>query len=126
MYLQQINLINDSLINSPLENSDLFLLNFKDNIIQLLTYGYFLNLLLIYFILVLFMVVTTKFVSDKKLSFEFVKSFPLGKYIYIIIEKTLLIWKYNNILWTYLILFFMLISILGSTYALYVTLFILK
>ena len=49
---------------------------------------------------------TIKFVIDSDLFLEKVKTLPLGKYLYYILNKLISIWKNSSILWIYFILFF--------------------
>ena len=89
--------IEPNLINSPLEQNEFLMSEIKNYIIEILNYDFALHFVMIYFILMLIFLFTIKIIIDKKISFEIVKSLPLGKYIHFIITKIISIWK-NSII----------------------------
>nr|QCI56455.1 hypothetical protein [Hypsizygus marmoreus] len=91
-------------IHSPLEFSDLSIIH--NDLITILNYNLIVNLFMVYLILMLVFIFTIKFVIDSDLFLEKVKTLPLGKYLYYILNKLISIWKNSSILWIYFILFF--------------------
>lgn len=116
-------------INAPLESSDLVFLQFKSTLIEILTSNLHLNLIMLYFIVMLIFIITCKYVLANKVSsssLERLKSVALGKYLHYILSKIILGWQQSSIVWIYFILFFMLIFTSVSTYGLYACLFVLQ
>ena len=60
------------------------------------------------------------------LSIEKIKILPLGKYIYIIVNKVINLWSKSNNFWIYYLSISLFIMMLGATYGLYACLIILN
>ena len=117
------------LINSPLESNNLINSELKNSIIEILNYNLTINLIMIYFILMLIFIFTIKYVINKETFSEKILNLPLGfkgKYLQIFLIKIITAWQASNILWIYFILFFLLFFSCSSTYAIYGCLFVLK
>ena len=125
IFINQYSLSSLFFINAPLEESDLILISFKNNLIQISSYGLSLSYFALYFIFTLFIIFTTKVIADSHLSIEFVKKFPLGKIIYFFLNRLLTIWSKNNIIWIYFAIIMISILNLTMAYLFYVTHFIL-
>lgn len=111
--------IKQNFINSPLEQMDLVTNTFRDQMINILTMDYKLHFIMIYFVCMLIFLFTIKLLVDKNVSFEFIKSYPLGKYIHVIISKIITLYSKSIIFWIYYLLIFLLIFLCVSTFSLY-------
>ena len=116
--------IQNNIINSPLENGDLYVL--QNQIIELLNYSFIINLIMVYFIFMGIFIFTIKIIIDKNISIEIVKRLPFGKYIHFILNKLIFIWSNSNIFWIYWIFIVLLLGTLSTTFALYACLFVLQ
>ena len=116
--------IKNNIINSPLENGDLYVL--QNQIIELLNYSFIINLIMVYFIFMGIFIFTIKIIIDKKISIDFVKRLPFGKFIHFMLKKLFSIWSNSNIFWIYLIFIVLLLGTISTTFALYACLFVLQ
>lgn len=98
---------------------DLVTNTFRDQMINILTMDYKLHFIMIYFVCMLIFLFTIKLLVDKNVSFEFIKSYPLGKYIHVIISKIITLYSKSIIFWIYYLLIFLLIFLCVSTFSLY-------
>lgn len=115
----------DGFINSPIENGDL------DNSIRLflietLTNNLILQFIILYLMIMLIIIFTCKLIIEKEIQFNIIKKFPLGNYIYNILNKYIYIWRTSANIWIYLIVFCIIIFTFGSTYSIYQTISFLK
>jgi len=115
----------DGFINSPIENGDL------DNSIRLflietLTNNLILQFIILYLMIMLIIIFTCKLIIEKEIQFNIIKKFPLGNYIYYILNKYISIWRTSANIWIYLIVFCIIIFTFGSTYSIYQTISFLK
>jgi len=115
-----------SIINSPLESNELLISNLKNSIIEILNYNLTINFIMIYFIIMLIVIFTIKFVINKNTFLDSILKLPLGKYFHYILSKLITAWQASSIIWIYFILFFLLIFSCSSTYAIYGCLLVLK
>jgi len=81
---------------------------------------------MIYFLFVLFFIITIRFVIDHDWFLNKVKNLPFGKFFHFIFNNLLKTWKNSNILWIYFLLFLLICCSISSTYAIYGCLFILN
>nr|YP_009048497.1 hypothetical protein [Heterobasidion irregulare] len=116
--------IQNNIINSPLENGDLYVL--QNQIIEILNYSFIINLIMVYFILMGIFIFTIKILIDKNISIDFVKGLPFGKFIPFMLKKLISIWSNSNIFWIYLIFIVLLLGTISTTFALYACLFVLQ
>jgi hypothetical protein len=74
-------------INNPLENGDLFIIENKSQLIDILSSSYYLNLIIVYFCIMLAIIFAFKFVININSYSDRIKSLPLGKHIYYVLNK---------------------------------------
>ena len=88
-YIEKNSTVNNIVIESPLESSELTSTLIQNQVIELLNYNLLLHFVMIYLIIMCIFIFTVKLITDNNISIEFIKTLPLGKYIYIIINKIL-------------------------------------
>ena len=81
---------------------------------------------MVYFIFMGIFIFTIKIIIDKKISIDFVKRLPFGKFIHFMLKKLFSIWSNSNIFWIYLIFIVLLLGTISTTFALYACLFVLQ
>lgn len=111
-------IIKNASIYSPLEPGDTSI-TIKNQIIELLSYNLNIHYVMIYLIIMCIFILSIKIIIDLDLSFDYIKNWPFGTFIYKFISKLLKMWSKTNIYWLYYILFSLLIMMIGSTYGLY-------
>nr|YP_010990977.1 hypothetical protein UYP79_mgp008 [Pappia fissilis]WOX61250.1 hypothetical protein [Pappia fissilis] len=120
-----VNITEDIVINSPLESNELSLI-LKNQLIEILSYNFMLHCIMLYLILMIIFIFTIKLIADNNLLIEKIKILPLGKYIYIIVNKVIYLWSKSNNFWIYYLSISLFIMMLGATYGLYACLVILN
>jgi len=116
----------DKFINSALENGDVLNLAFKEYIIEILTTNILLHLVMMYLLFMLIIIYTSKIILEKKINFDKLKEYPLGKMTHYILIKLINIWRLNADIWVYLILISLFIFTGASAYSFYLILSVLN
>lgn len=112
----------DKFINSALENGEILNLAIKEDIINILTTNILLHLVMMYLLFMLIVIYTSKIILEKKINFDKLKKYTLGKYIDYILVKIINLWRLNVDIWVYLILISLFIFTGGSAYSFYLLL----
>lgn len=115
-----------NIINAPLELTDAEKLNYISDLVYLLQYNLLVNLSMVYLTFTLIFIITVKIITDNNINIEIVKKLPLGKFLYIILNKLISSWRINNIAWTYFMLISLFILSSISTFGIYVCLVVLS
>src|SRR6266481_399631 len=115
----------DGFINSPIESGDLDN-SIKLFLIETLTNNLILQFIILYLMFMLIVIFTCKLIIEKEIQFNIIKKFPLGNYIYLILNKYISIWRTSANIWIYLIVFCVIIFTFGSIYSIYQTISFLK
>ncbi len=113
--------IKNFFIESPSENNA-SIIDFFNDLNTTLSLNLFVNICMLYFIFMLTLIFTIKFIVSTDVFLGKVKSLPLGRVgtiIHYILSKIILGWQISSIFWIYLILFFLFICSCSSTYAIY-------
>lgn len=114
----------EGFINSPLENGDVN--SIKLFLIETLTNNLILQFIIIYLMIMFIIIFTCKLIIEKNIELNKIKEYPLGNYIYYILEKYISIWKTSANIWIYLLVFSVLIFSMGSAYSIYQVISFLK
>jgi hypothetical protein len=114
----------EDFINSPLENGDVN--SIKLFLIETLTNNLILQFIIIYLMIMFIIIFTCKLIIEKDIQLNKIKEYPLGNYIYYILEKYISIWKTSANIWIYLLVFSVLIFSMGSAYSIYQVISFLK
>lgn len=115
-------------INCPLESTELYA--DKLLVINILNNDLLLHFIMIYFVFMLIFIYTLKLIGDKGLYTQDlqtkVQALPLGKYLDMLISKSINTWKFSNNLWLYIIMVFLFLFLCFSAFAIFACLLSLK
>ena len=115
-----------NIINAPLELTDIEKLKYMNDLVNLLQYDLIVNMVMVYLIFTLIFIITVKIITDNNINIDIVKNFPLGKYLYIILNKLISSWRISNIAWIYFLLISLFIFSCISTFGIYVSLVVIS
>ena len=91
------------------DNSDTNYYIISQQGVDILTWDFFLHLAIIILIINIIIFLLMKIMSDYDIKLDFVKNLPLGKYIYILLNKLKNLWSKTTLIWIFIWLFFILI-----------------
>jgi len=111
--------------NSSIENGDLGQ-SLQQFMIDSLTNSLNLNFIVLYLLFMVLMIFTSKLILENHFNLNKIKEYPLGKYIYIIVNKYASFWQTSASMWIYFIIICVIIFLSASTYSLYYTISALK
>lgn len=86
------------IIPSPLEPTEGGLITKLQDILEVLNLGFYLNLITAYLICMLIILISVKLITDNKFNLDIIKTYPLGHFIYYILNKLIKTWRFNNII----------------------------
>jgi hypothetical protein len=109
-----------TIINSPLELSEMDKLNDLKDIIELMGINLNISIILTYLLFSLIFIFTVKQLVDSNINVDLLLKYPGGKIIHYILSKLLKIWSVNNTFWIYFILFITFLGSCFTAYSLYV------
>jgi|ERR1700723_2999616 len=115
-----------NIINAPLELTDAEKLNCFSDLVNILQSNLIVNLSMVYLIFTLIFIITVKIITDNNINIDIVKKYPLGKYLYIILNKLISSWRISNIAWIYFLLISLFIFSCISTFGIYVSLVVIS
>ena len=115
-----------NIINAPLELTDIEKLKYMNDLVNLLQYDLIVNMVMVYLIFTLIFIITVKIITDNNINIDIVKKYPLGKYLYIILNKLISSWRISNIAWIYFLLISLFIFSCISTFGIYVSLVVIS
>jgi len=110
------NWLEDFYINSPSEPLNSNLLSY---LLEMLNNLLILQYLISYLIIMVIIIFTCTIVANKNISLENLKSYPLGKYIYLALTKYISVWRETANFWIFFILISLLCFSLVSCYGMY-------
>lgn len=90
--------------------------------VDILTWDFFLHLAIIVLIINVILFIFMKTMSDYNINLDFTKNLPLGKYIYIILNKLKNLWSKTTLIWIFVWLFVILIGTCISGWSIYIIL----
>nr|YP_004376360.1 hyp4 [Moniliophthora roreri]ADO51587.1 hyp4 [Moniliophthora roreri] len=108
----------DSFIHSPLENNQF--------IIDILSNNLLLQFIVLYLLIMLILIISSKFLLNESSEFKTINSLPFGGVISYLLKKYISIWKKSSNIWILLIVFSIFIFNLVSIYSIYNLLLLLK
>jgi len=109
-----------TIINSPLEISEMDKLNDLKDIVELMGINLNISIILAYLLFSLIFVFTVKHLADSNINVDLVLKYPGGKIIHYILSKLLKVWSVNNTFWVYFILFITFFGSCFTAYSLYI------
>jgi hypothetical protein len=109
-----------TIINSPLELSEMDKLNDLKDIVELMGINLNISIILAYLLFSLIFVFTIKLLVDSNINVDLVLKYPGGKIIHYILSKLLKVWSVNNTFWIYFILFITFFGSCFTAYSLYI------
>jgi hypothetical protein len=109
-----------TIINSPLELSEMDKLNDLKDIIELMGINLNISIILTYLLFSLIFVFSVKQLADSNINVDLLLKYPGGKIIHYILSKLLKVWSVNNTFWIYFILFITFLGSCFTAYSLYI------
>jgi hypothetical protein len=109
-----------TIINSPLELSEMDKFNDLKDIIELMGINLNISIILAYLLFSLIFVFSVKQLADSNINVDLVLKYPGGKIIHYILSKLLKVWSVNNTFWIYFILFITFFGSCFTVYSLYI------
>jgi hypothetical protein len=109
-----------TIINSPLELSEMDKLNDLKDIVELMGINLNISIILAYLLFSLIFVFTVKQLADSNINVDLLLKYPGGQIIHYILSKLLKVWSINNTFWIYFILIITFFGSCFTAYSLYI------